>query len=150
MTEDNNASVFPENSSFVLYFSVTEKIICNYSLPYKIFRFFNEKRFPHCAATHTAPFESEWKAVLDDVEYVNLLQFSSSGEPLFFCLCTRKCWTQARFCWLHTNKDNKGIRWLSPRQFLTLIICAWSCFISGNLKPDFYLLGINCNVYHHN
>lgn len=90
MTEDNNASVFSENSSFVLYFSVTEKIICNYSLPYKIFRFFNEKSFPHCVATHTAPFESEWKAVLDDVEYVNLFQFSSSGEPLFFCICTRK------------------------------------------------------------
>ena len=90
MTEDNNASVFSENSSFVLYFSVTEKIICNYSLPYKIFRFFNEKSFPHCVATHTAPFESEWKAVLDDVEYVNLLQFSSSGEPLFFCICTRE------------------------------------------------------------
>lgn len=59
MTEDNNASVFSENSSFVLYFSDTEKIICNYSLPYKIFRFFNEKSFPHCVATHTAPFESE-------------------------------------------------------------------------------------------
>jgi len=59
MTVDNNASVFPENSSFVHYFSVTEKIICNYSLPYKIFRFFNEKSFPHCAATHAATFESE-------------------------------------------------------------------------------------------
>lgn len=90
MTENNNASVFSENSSFVLYFSATEKIICNYSLPYKIFRFFNEKSFPHCVATHTTTFESEWKAVLDDAEYVNLLQFSSPGEPLFFSIGTQR------------------------------------------------------------
>lgn len=59
MIEDNHASVFSENRAFVLYFGITEEIICNYSLPYKIFRFFNEKSFPHCVDTHTATFESE-------------------------------------------------------------------------------------------
>lgn len=90
MTEDNNASVFSENSSFVLYFSVTEKIICNYSLPYKIFRFFNEKRFPHCAPPTQLHWKVNEKLCLTMLNMLTSYSSPALGSHFFFCICTRR------------------------------------------------------------
>lgn len=70
MTENNSVPVLPNISHFVPSHGLTEKIICNSSHPYKIFRFFNEIRFPHCSDTHTAVNEVDYSQVFDDTGFM--------------------------------------------------------------------------------
>lgn len=78
VTGNNGKPVSSENSPFVPHHSLTEKIICNSSQPYKIFRFFNEKSFPTLWIHPHSKFQ-KWMKMATDLK---MLTMSPSSQAV--------------------------------------------------------------------